>query len=143
VLNFRSYAPADLESVIALWNSCELTRPWNDPAADIAFCLRSENSTLLVGVTEGESKVAATTMVGHDGHRGWLYYVAVAPELQEKGAGREIVARAEQWLADRGVPKAMLIIRETNTKVVGFYERLGYEVEERVLMSRWLREPHK
>lgn len=142
MLTVRSYAPADFEKVVALWEACELTRPWNDPASDIEFCVGSENSILLVGVAGGESKIVATAMVGHDGHRGWIYYVAVAPEHQEKGGGREIMAYAERWLAQRGVPKAMLMIRETNKKVVGFYERLGYAVEERVVMARWLKKPH-
>jgi ribosomal protein S18 acetylase RimI-like enzyme len=142
VLTVRSYAPADFEKVVAQWEACELTRPWNDPASDIEFCVGSENSRLLVGVAGGESKIVATAMVGHDGHRGWIYYVAVAPEHQEKGGGREIVAYAERWLAQRGVPKAMLMIRETNKKVMGFYERLGYAVEERVVMARWLKKPH-
>ena len=142
MLTVRSYAPADFEKVIALWEACELTRPWNDPASDIEFCVGSENSILLVGVAGGESKIVATAMVGHDGHRGWVYYVAVAPKHQEKGAGREIMAHAEGWLAQRGVPKAMLMIRETNKKVIGFYERLGYAVEERVVMARWLKKPH-
>jgi ribosomal protein S18 acetylase RimI-like enzyme len=142
VLTVRSYAPADFEKVVALWEACELTRPWNDPASDIEFCVGSENSILLVGVAGGESKIVATAMVGHDGHRGWIYYVAVAPEHQEKGGGREIMAQAERWLAQRGVPKAMLMIRETNKKVMGFYERLGYAVEERVVMARWLKKPH-
>jgi ribosomal protein S18 acetylase RimI-like enzyme len=142
VLTVRSYAPADFEKVVALWEACELTRPWNDPASDIEFCVGSENSILLVGVAGAESKIVATAMVGHDGHRGWIYYVAVAPEHQEKGGGREIMAQAERWLAQRGVPKAMLMIRETNKKVMGFYERLGYAVEERVVMARWLKKPH-
>lgn len=142
MLTIRSYAPADFEKVVALWEACELTRPWNDPASDIEFCVGSENSILLVGLAGGESKIVATAMVGHDGHRGWIYYVAVAPEHQEKGGGREIMAYAERWLAQRGVPKAMLMIRETNKKVMGFYERLGYAVEERVVMARWLKKPH-
>jgi ribosomal protein S18 acetylase RimI-like enzyme len=142
VLTVRSYAPADFENVVALWEACELTRPWNDPASDIEFCVDSENSILLVGCAGGDSEIVATAMVGHDGHRGWIYYVAVAPEHQEKGGGREIMAFAEGWLAQRGVPKAMLMIRETNKKVMGFYERLGYAVEERVVMARWLKKPH-
>ena len=142
MLTVRSYAPADFEKVVALWEACELTRPWNDPASDIEFCAGSDNSILLVGVAGGESKIVATAMVGHDGHRGWIYYVAVAPEHQEKGAGREIMAHAEGWLAQRGVPKAMLMIREANKKVIGFYQRLGYAVEERVVMARWLKKPH-
>ncbi len=139
MLEIRPYAPGDFTSVVALWQACDLARPWNDPAADIEFCLRSENSVLFVGVSADQSKVCATAMVGHDGHRGWVYYVAVAPDLQGKGAGREMMAHAEKWLSERGVPKAMLMVRETNKKVVGFYRRLGYEVEERVLMARWLK----
>ncbi|MGO9454213.1 MAG: GNAT family acetyltransferase [Candidatus Binataceae bacterium] len=139
MLSIRPYEAADLQCVVALWQACDLTRPWNDPAADIQFCIHSENSTLLVGLAAGQSKVVATAMVGHDGHRGWVYYVAVAPELQRTGAGREIMNHAEKWLANRGVPKAMLMIRETNKKVIAFYEQLGYEVEERVVMSRWLK----
>jgi ribosomal protein S18 acetylase RimI-like enzyme len=141
VLTIRSYAPADFEKVVALWEACELTRPWNDPASDIEFCLGSENSTLMVGVAGNGSQIVATAMVGHDGHRGWIYYVAVAPEHQEKGAGREMMAQAEAWLTRRGVPKAMLMVRETNRKVIGFYQRLGYAVEERVVMARWLKKP--
>jgi ribosomal protein S18 acetylase RimI-like enzyme len=141
VLTIRSYAPADLENVVALWQACELTRPWNDPASDIEFCLRSENSILMVGVAGDEPKIVATAMVGHDGHRGWIYYVAVDPKHQGKGAGREIMAHAEEWLAEKGVPKAMLMIRETNRQVIGFYERLGYTVEERIVMARWLEKP--
>ena len=80
-------------------------------------------------------------MVGHDGHRGWIYYVAVDPQHRDKGAGREIMEGAEEWLAEKGVPKAMLMIRETNRQVVGFYKRLGYTVEERVVMARWLKKP--
>lgn len=80
-------------------------------------------------------------MVGHDGHRGWVYYLAVAPELQGTGAGREMMSHVEKWLAERGVPKAMLMVRETNQKVVGFYESLGYKVEETIVMSRWLKTP--
>jgi ribosomal protein S18 acetylase RimI-like enzyme len=142
VLTVRSYVPADFEKVVALWEACELTRPWNDPASDIEFCVGCENSRLLVGSAGDESNIVATAMVGHDGHRGWIYYVAVAPEHQERGAGREIMAHAEGWLASQGVPKAMLMIRETNRKVSGFYERLGYAVEERVVMARWLKKPH-
>jgi ribosomal protein S18 acetylase RimI-like enzyme len=141
VLTIRSYSPADFENVVALWQACELTRPWNDPAADIEFCVGSENSILMVGVAGDEPKIVATAMAGHNGHRGWIYYVAVDPQHRDKGAGREIMEGAEEWLAEKGVPKAMLMIRETNRQVVGFYKRLGYTVEERVVMARWLKKP--
>ena len=77
-------------------------------------------------------------MAGDDGHRGWLYYLAVAPDLQRMGLGRRMVAAAEDWLKARGIPKIMLMIRTRNTKVRGFYEALGYAEQDRVLMVRWL-----
>jgi ribosomal protein S18 acetylase RimI-like enzyme len=77
-------------------------------------------------------------MIGHDGHRGWLYYVAARPTSRSKGVGRRMVQAAEDWLRQRGIVKAQLLVRETNTKVVGFYEHLGFEVAPRVVMSKWL-----
>ena len=66
-------------------------------------------------------------MVGHDGHRGWVYYVAVDPDLQRKDFGRAIMAAAEDWLRGQGVEKVMLMVRPDNTKVRAFYDRLGYD----------------
>jgi ribosomal protein S18 acetylase RimI-like enzyme len=77
-------------------------------------------------------------MVGHDGHRGWLYYVAARPASRSTGVGRQVVQAAEDWLRRRGVWKAQLLVRDTNTKVVGFYEHLGFEVSPRVVMSKVL-----
>ncbi|MDU6244393.1 MAG: GNAT family N-acetyltransferase, partial [Bradyrhizobium sp.] len=69
---------ADVPAIIALWQRCGLTRPWNDPAADIALARRGDNATVLVGRVGGA--IAASAMVGHDGHRGWVYYVSVDPD---------------------------------------------------------------
>jgi ribosomal protein S18 acetylase RimI-like enzyme len=131
----------EIEAVVALWERCGLTRPWNDPRADIALALRGPNSTILVG-REG-SRVVASVMVGHDGHRGWLYYVAVDPQAQRRGYGRAIMSAAEDWLRLRGILKAELLVREENSAVQRFYESLGYTVEPRIVMTRWLdgREP--
>jgi ribosomal protein S18 acetylase RimI-like enzyme len=127
---------ADVEPVIALWQRCGLTRPWNDPASDIAFARRGANAAILIGRHEG--KITATAMVGHDGHRGWVYYVAVDPDSQGKEFGRTIMAAAEDWLRRQGVVKAMLMVRPDNTKVQAFYDRLGYDVQERVTYAKWL-----
>jgi ribosomal protein S18 acetylase RimI-like enzyme len=135
----RSYRPADLDRVVGLWRACGLTRPWNDPAGDIARCLASREAALLVGCDgAADGPVVATVMVGHDGHRGWLYYLAVAPECRRVGLGRRMVAEAEAWLAARGVPKVMLMVREDNAGVVAFYRRQGYDIERRTILSRWL-----
>jgi ribosomal protein S18 acetylase RimI-like enzyme len=131
----------DVASVIALWDRCGLTRPWNDPGADIALARRGDNAAVLVG-RDGEP-IVASVMVGHDGHRGWVYYVSVDPECRGKGFGRNIMAAAEQWLRERGILKLMLIVRRDNAKVQAFYETLDYSEQERILYAKWLdgREP--
>jgi ribosomal protein S18 acetylase RimI-like enzyme len=136
VISISPITDADVEPVIALWQRCGLTRPWNDPAADIAFARKGANATILVGRHAG--KLIASAMVGHDGHRGWVYYVAVDPDLQGKDFGRTIMAAAEDWLRSQGVEKAMLMVRADNTKVRAFYDKLGYETQERVVYARWL-----
>ena len=135
-LSVSPITDADIEPVIALWQRCGLTRPWNDPASDIAFARRGPNATILIGRADGA--IAATAMVGHDGHRGWVYYVAVDPDAQRKGFGRVIMDAAEEWLRRQGVVKAMLMVRPDNTQVQTFYETLGYDEQERVIYAKWL-----
>ena len=127
---------ADIAAVIALWQACGLTRPWNDPAADIVLARRGPNSTILIG-RDGDA-IVATVMVGHDGHRGWVYYVAVDPDHQGMDFGRAVMAAAEDWLRAQGLEKVMLMVRADNTKVRAFYDRLGYETQERVIYAKWL-----
>ncbi len=93
-------------TVIALWQACGLTRPWNDPAADIALARRGPNSTMLIGRDAGA--IVATAMVGHDGHRGWVYYVAADPDRRAKGFGRAIMDAAEDWLRAAGIAKTAI-----------------------------------
>lgn len=132
--DFRDIADADIEAVVALWQACGLTRPWNDPLKDIAFARSGKESAVLVA--EDEGRIIATAMVGHDGHRGMLYYVAVAPEMQGRGFGSAAVRAAEAWLNARGVWKVNLLVRAENAKVKGFYEKLGYEVNPVLCMAR-------
>jgi len=126
----------DVDAVIALWQRCGLTRPWNDPAGDIAFVRRGDNATILVG--HADHTIVASAMVGHDGHRGWVYYVAVDPEQQRQDFGRAMMAAAEDWLRAQGVQKIMLMVRPDNTSVRAFYDKLGYETQERVIYAKWL-----
>lgn len=135
-LRLAPVSDAEIEAVVALWQRCGLTRPWNDPQSDIALARRGPNSEVLTGRV-GDALVA-TVMVGHDGHRGWFYYVAVDPEHRRAGLGRAIMAAAEDWLRERGIAKAELLIRPENAAVQKFYETLGYAVEPRTVMSRWL-----
>jgi ribosomal protein S18 acetylase RimI-like enzyme len=133
----RPYRDSDLGAVVDLWQACDLTRPWNPPARDIAFCRSSGHGEIFVAQADGG--IIGTVMAGHDGHRGWVYYLAVDPARRRDGLGRRLVAQAEDWLATQGVPKLMLVIRDTNTAVQAFYERLGYAQEPRVMMAKWLK----
>ena len=126
----------ELNRVVELWQACGLTRPHNDPRRDIALARSKPSSEILVGTDNG--KIIASVMVGHDGHRGVVYYVSADPDAQGKGVGRQIMSAAEDWLKDQGIWKLNLMIRADNTPVKSFYETLGYEVEERTVMAKWL-----
>jgi ribosomal protein S18 acetylase RimI-like enzyme len=136
-LTVRSAVAEDEQAVIALWRACDLVASYNDPAADFRFAKAGPSSDVLVAVDDA-GEIAGSVMVGHDGHRGWLYCVAARPASRSKGVGRRMVQAGEDWLRERGVVKVQFLVRETNTKVVGFYEHLGFEVAPRVVMSRWL-----
>jgi len=138
-LALRAYADSDLDTVRALWERCGLVRPWNDPAADIAFCGGSGHGAILIG--EDGGTVAGTVMVGHDGHRGWVYYLAVDPARRKSGHGRALMTAAEAWLRERRVPKIELMVRAENDAVRAFYRRLGYGDSSVHVMERWLIEP--
>lgn len=135
-LHIRTYREQDRDAVIALWERCGLTRPWNDPAADIELCVRSREASLMVGYKEGE--LIASVMVGHDGHRGWIYYLAVQPGHQGHGHGREMMTEAELWLTSRGIPKVQLMVRTGNQSAEAFYGALGYEAQDVTVFGKWL-----
>lgn len=135
-LTIRPIASGEEDAVIALWHACGLTRPWNDPARDLAFARGKPNSDVLVGLVH--DRIIAGVMVGHDGHRGAMYYVSVEPSQRALRYGREIVAAAEAWLLERGVWKANLLIREGNEAVLGFYDKLGYETGPARQIQKWL-----
>jgi hypothetical protein len=142
-LDIRSYQSDDQAAVIALWQACSLLRPWNDPASDIGLCMDTSSSGLFVATAssdDGTGALWATIMCGSDGHRGWLYYLAVDPERRRAGIARTMVCHAEAWLAAQGIGKVELMIRPENDAVREFYERLGYAVEPRLVMSRWLKD---
>jgi ribosomal protein S18 acetylase RimI-like enzyme len=132
----RAISDDDIEKVVALWHAAGVARPWNDPRKDIAFARRNPHSTLLVAEMEGD--VVATVMVGEDGHRGWVYYVAADPIHQGKGLGRAMMSAAEDWLTKRGVWKLQLLVRAENAKVIEFYEHLGYRDTSTVCLQKIL-----
>jgi ribosomal protein S18 acetylase RimI-like enzyme len=126
----------DIPEVIALWHRCGSTRPWNDPSVDIALARRGEHSTVLLGRQSGA--LVASVMVGHDGHRGWVYYVTVDPDRRYEGFGRAIMNAAEEWLRARGILKLQLMVRKDNQKVQAFYQSIGYYNQETVTFAKWL-----
>ena len=120
----RPIEDIDVEATVALWQSCGLTRPWNDPRKDIYFARQKPNSEVLVG--QVNSGIIAAVMFGHDGHRGAIYYLAVAPTHEGHGLGRAIHNAAVQWLHEQGGWKINLMVRSENAGVAKFYEKLGY-----------------
>jgi len=126
----------DTEAVIALWQNCELTRPWNDPVADFQAAIANPASDILL-LTEAGTLIA-TIMVGYDGHRGWVYYLAVHPDHRRKGLGKRMMEAAEAWLRERGAPKIQLMVRSANADVIAFYEALGLERQDVVTLGHRL-----
>ena len=125
--------PAEIEAAVALWEACGLTRPWNDPRADARLALAGATSTILA--IREEDRLIATAMVGADGHRGWVYYLAVAPDRRGEGLGEAVMRAAENWVRDRGLPKLQLMVRHENAVALGFYEAIGYKVEPTTVLS--------
>ena len=134
MIAFRPLEEFDIDDIIALWTACGLVRPWNDARRDIDFARGKAGSDILLGFEEGA--LVASVMVGHDGHRGWLYYVAVAPEFQGKGVGKATVRAAEAWLKSRGIWAINLNIRSENVQVRAFYAALGYETRDVIVMGK-------
>jgi ribosomal protein S18 acetylase RimI-like enzyme len=131
--------PAELvQAAVALWHRVGLTRPWNDPVADLARAMEGPASAALAGL-DGQT-LLATALVGHDGHRGWVYYLAVRPESQRSGHGRQMMRACERWLAERGVPKVNLMVRADNATAQGFYAAIGYRTDDVTVLSKRLSE---
>ncbi|WP_316980198.1 GNAT family acetyltransferase [Shumkonia mesophila] len=136
-VTIRPAEAADEAATVALWRACGLVVSYNDPGADFRFAHAGRASDVLVAV-DARGRVVGSVMVGHDGHRGWLYYVAADPGMRSQGIGRRMVKAAEAWLSERGVRKAELMVRQTNAGVMAFYERLGFERSAVLVMQRWL-----
>jgi ribosomal protein S18 acetylase RimI-like enzyme len=134
--SFTPLGSEDRAAAVALWRAAELTRPWNDPEADFNRALAGSHAAILGARQAGA--LAATIMVGEDGHRGWFYYLTVDPAWRRRGLGRAAVKAAEAWLRARGVPKAQLMIRGDNDEARAFYAALGYEVGDVTVVGRWL-----
>ncbi|MCP5094848.1 MAG: GNAT family acetyltransferase [Chloroflexi bacterium] len=135
-LHIRAFQESDSDAVVALWQRCGLTVPWNDPHKDITRKLAVGRDLFLVGEKDGE--LIAATMGGYDGHRGWVNYLAVDPNEQEHGYGRLMMTALEEKLLALGCPKINLQIRTSNTGVIQFYKQIGYKMDDVVSMGKRL-----
>jgi len=135
-MQIRPFNETDRIQVVSLWGRCGLIVPWNDPHADIDRKLRIQPELFLVGEIDGA--VVATAMGGYDGHRGWVFYLAVDPRRRRRGLGRMIMERLERLLLERGCPKINLEVRRSNLDVMRFYERIGYRDNDVVGLGKRL-----
>ena len=133
-MEIRSFIEDDRHEIVALWQRCGLVVPQNDPHRDIDLKLDFQGHLFLVGLIDGT--IVATVMAGYEGHRGWINYLAVDPSNQGQGLGRRIMAEAEQRLLDLGCPKINLQVRTSNTKVIRFYQSLGFQQDEVVSLGK-------
>ena len=137
-LEIRCYKESDQEAVVQLWRECGLTVARNDPVKDINRKLRVQREMFLVGSLG--TRLVATVMAGYEGHRGWINYLAVAPDCQKMGFGRRLMGEAEIRLKAAGCPKINLQIRSSNAGVIDFYRTIGYSVDDVVSMGKRLEE---
>lgn len=137
-MQIRQFRPADTEAAVALWHEAGLTRPWNDPLRDIERKLAEQPELFLVAEDIADHTLIATVMAGTDGHRGWLYYLAVAGSARRRGVATALIAEAERLLEGRGCPKVMLMVRRDNAAVTAMYEALGYDQDEVLVLGKRL-----
>ena len=135
-MKIRPYKGTDEDAVIDLWSQCGLIAPQNNPHADIQRKLSVAPELFLVGTVNGE--VMATVIVGYEGHRGWVNYLAVAEHFRRAGYGRQIMEHAENMLRERGCPKINLQVRSTNRQVIEFYQRIGFACDDVLSMGKRL-----
>ena len=135
-LTFRPYVPEDQKAVVALWEACQLVVPQNDPIADIQTKIQFQPDLLLVAVAE--NRLVGTVMAGYDGHRGWINYLAVAPEWRRQGIAKAMMVLVEKKLRALGCPKINLQVRRTNTAVIRFYQAVGFQEDDVISFGKRL-----
>ena len=135
-MQVRTFQDSDEAAVIALWEAAGLTRSWNDPRKDIERKRTVQREWFLVGTHDGA--VIASIMIGYDGHRGWINYLAVSPAHRLRGHARTLMRGAERLLAAAGCPKINLQIRTSNSSVIEFYKAIGYAQDDVVSFGRRL-----
>jgi ribosomal protein S18 acetylase RimI-like enzyme len=144
-MTIRPFRAEDGIELVRLWERCGLVVPWNDPVRDIERKLAEQPELLLVAEKAGDTAapggspgIAGSVMAGYDGHRGWINYLAVHPDLRGSGLGGALMAEAERLLRERGCPKINLQVRASNARLVAFYEHMGFVAEDIINMGKRL-----
>jgi ribosomal protein S18 acetylase RimI-like enzyme len=135
-MEIREFETRDCAEVVDLWRVCQLTRVWNDPNKDIDRKLHVNDDLFLVGVVE--DRIVGSVMAGYDGHRGWINYLAVHPDYQRSGFAAALMGEAERRLSALGCPKVNLQVRSSNVSAIGFYNRIGYSLDDVVSFGKRL-----
>ena len=130
------YHPGDEADLLALWQACGLIVPWNNPYADIAR--KTADSPELFFTGRIGERLVASCMAGYDGHRGWIYYLAVQSSLQRSGHAARLIAYCENKLRALGCPKIDLMVRNSNQAVIAFYQAIGYDLDPVVVLGKRL-----
>lgn len=131
------FTPSHQDAVIDLWKKCGLIVPQNDPVEDVERKLDFQPELFLVAMLD--RRVIGSVMVGYDGHRGWMNYLAVLPEYQKQGYGRRLVERAIRELKKFGCLKVNVQVRTNNAAVIEFYKHLGFKEDDVVSLGKRLK----
>jgi len=145
MLAVRSFRSGDEAAIVDLWMRCGLVHPANDPWKDIRRKSKVRPDLFLVGTLE--ETIVASVMVGYEGHRGWINYLAVGPDHQKRGFGRKMMEEAERLLRGEGCPKINLQVRTSNADILAFYRAIGFLKDDVVSLGKRLehdpKEPNK
>ena len=136
ILKIRAYAENDEPAILELWAACRLVVSHNDPRKDIRRKIGVNPEWFLIA--EENDRIVASCMVGYEGHRGWINYLAVSPDAQRRGIASRLMEEAEKLLRAAGCPKINLQIRSTNLQVIEFYQSLGFKIDEVASMGKRL-----
>jgi ribosomal protein S18 acetylase RimI-like enzyme len=132
----RSFQSGDRDALITLWADCDLTRPENDPSRDIDRKLARDPENLLV--LDADGAIVGSVMLGYDGHRGWINYLAVHPSHRRQGWARQLMEEAERRLRDVGCAKINLQVRSSNRETIAFYSQVGFVVDDVIGLGKRL-----
>ena len=133
-----TYRDCDQSGMIALWQACELIVPWNNPGTDIARKTGDSPDLFFTGRV-GELLIASC-MAGYDGHRGWIYFMAVHPDFRRRGYAAQLVSHTEARLIELGCPKLELMVRKSNQSIIAFYQAIGFDLDPVVVLSKRLQQ---